>query len=142
MATHRPVRWCMALALAGLQACAQSPALPAAELRGTEWTLLELDGRAPPLPAAPSAAVRLTLQAEGARVVGHAGCNRFSGGYALDGAALRFTPLAATRMACEPEAMDLERRVLAMLGAVGGWRVDGDQLVLLAGDRVLARFGR
>jgi len=132
--------------LAGLQACAQAPSTPpspaatkpAPDLRHTDWQLVELDGAA--APAAPQQPVRLALAAEGARVAGFGGCNRFSGGYTLDGAALRFAPLAATRMACDPAAMDLEGRVFRMLGAVTAYRIEGDRLVLLSADRALARF--
>lgn len=52
------------------------------------------------------------------RVSGRSGCNRFSGSWQQTGAAVKFGPLASTRMACPPALMDLERKFLATLAAV------------------------
>ena len=41
---------------------------------------------------------------------------------------------------CEPALNTLERQVLDALIATTGQRIDGQQLSLLGGDRVLARF--
>lgn len=139
----------MALCLSCLQACVQAPFAqvdqtpqkPMAELRDTDWRLVELGGVAPPTAPNPSLELRITLRSEGARVDGFSGCNRFSGGYVLEGAqSLRFTPLAGTRMACEPPRMELEGQVHTMLAAVTAYRVEGERLTLLAGGRVLARL--
>ena len=48
--------------------------------------------------------------------------------------------MAGTMMACMPPLMTLEQRVLKVIGATTGYRIDGEQLTLLAGDEVLARF--
>jgi len=74
----------------------------------------------------------LTLGADG-RAFGSGGCNRFTGGYALEGASLRFQQMASTQMACVPAAMDQEQRFHQALGAVRGWRLDGAILHLTDG---------
>ncbi len=74
----------------------------------------------------------ITFAAEG-RAHGTTGCNRFTGGFTLDGASLRFGPVAGTRMACAPPAMDQERRFHEALDAVRGWRADGAALLLTDG---------
>jgi putative lipoprotein len=50
-------------------------------------------------------------------VAGFAGCNRFRGTYAYSEGKLTFGPLAATRMACPPEQMETERKILQLLDA-------------------------
>lgn len=82
------------------------------------------------LPAALRADI--TFTAEG-RVHGTGGCNRFMGGYTLEGATLRFGPIAGTRMACEAPAMEQETRFHDALATVRGWRMDGPSLLLTDG---------
>lgn len=74
----------------------------------------------------------ITFTTEG-RAHGSSGCNRFVGGFTLDGAALRFEPIAGTRMACEDPAMTVEQRFLDALAAVRGWRMEGGALLLTDG---------
>lgn len=50
-------------------------------------------------------------------VSGFAGCNRFRGSYTFADGKLSFGPLANTRMACPPEQMETERKVLQLLEA-------------------------
>jgi len=75
---------------------------------------------------------------EDGRVSGFSGVNRFAGTTEL--AALREgklalnTPLAVTRMAGPPAAMDLEKRFLTALEQARSFRIDGDALRLAAVD--------
>jgi lactoylglutathione lyase len=71
-----------------------------------------------------------TLLLEGGRASGSGGCNRFAGGYTLEGERLSFEPLASTRMACEPERMQAEDDYFAALARVGRVRLDAGELVL------------
>jgi putative lipoprotein len=57
------------------------------------------------------------------RVSGLGGCNRFTGGYTLEGARLRFGPMAGTMMACPPALAEQEQRLHAALAQVRGWRI-------------------
>lgn len=88
------------------------------------WTIAAIDG------------TRLTgeypadITFSDGRAFGTSGCNRFTGGFTLDGAALRFGPVAGTRMACAPPAMAQEQHLHAAFDRVRGWRTDGTALLL------------
>ena len=112
---------CLALAAPG--AFAQGGARPAGA-----WIVEAIGGT--PLAGGPRADI--TFTAEGG-VHGTTGCNRFMGGFTLDGASLRFGPTAGTRMACPPPAMEQERRFHEALEAVRGWQAEGDALLLTDG---------
>jgi len=108
------------------------------DLVGPAWIVGDIAGRG----VAGRLRGDITFSAEG-RAFGSGGCNRFTGGYALDGAALRFDRMASTQMACEPEAMDQERRFHEALGAVRGWRMEGGALHLTdAAGAILMRLTR
>jgi len=68
------------------------------------------------------------------KVSGSAGCNRFTASYTLDGSALEIGDIATTNMACPPPADAVERKFLAALERVEGWRVEDGELVLEDGD--------
>lgn len=98
------------------------------KLSGGEWVLAGATG-----PRAPF------LRFEAGRVAGLGGCNRFGGSYSQEADRLRFSPLAATRMACPGDAMKTERAFFAMLAGVREMTLDGDRLELRDGEgRVLA----
>lgn len=68
------------------------------------------------------------------RVSGRSGCNRYSGGYTATASAIKFTPLAGTRMMCPPALMDTEAKFLVIMAAVNSWRIDATGLLTLAAD--------
>ena len=75
----------------------------------------------------------ITFAADGT-VSGNTGCNSFSGTYEVDGAKLTIHgDVAATMMACEPDAQALEQQFLTALGNVTTWERSGQQ-VTLRGD--------
>lgn len=96
-----------------------------AGLVGSAWIVEDIAGRG----VVDRLRTEITFSAEG-RAFGSGGCNRFTGGYELDGAALRFGRMASTQMACAPAAMDQERRFHEALEAVRGWRMEGTVLHL------------
>lgn len=108
------------LAIAAPAALAQRAAFP-----GGEWVVAAMGN----LPVSAPARADITFTDAG-RAHGRSFCNRFTGGFTLDGATLRFGPAAGTRMACEAPAMDLEQRFHLALEAVRGWRLDGEALLL------------
>lgn len=71
----------------------------------------------------------ITFGADG-RAYGSGGCNRFTGGYTLEGTSLRIGQMAQTNMACVEAAMDQEQRFHQALGAVRGWRIENGILHL------------
>jgi heat shock protein HslJ len=103
-----------------------------------EWRFEDLDGQG--VPDGPVATLR--VETEG-RATGFGGCNRYSGGYLLTGEGLSFGPMAATRMACHPAAMDLERSVFDALGRTDRFGIDETgALILYAADAPIARLRR
>ncbi len=75
------------------------------------------------------------------RFSGSTGCNRILGGYRMDSADLRFTPVAGTRMACpDAEAQQVEASFLKALEATTRFQVQGDILRLYASDGPLLTF--
>lgn len=121
-------------------ACAHTGDAPGgAALDNTTWRLVEVAGQPVAAPAAGERAAQLRLSAEGKRMQGYTGCNSMTSGYTLEGDALRFIPIAATRRYCADTA-DLETAFLQALGKATRYRIAGKQLELLAGDRVVARL--
>lgn len=94
-------------------------------LVGPTWIAEDIGGRG----ATDRLQSSITFGADG-RAHGSGGCNRFTGGYTLDGASLRFGAMAQTNMACVEAAMEQEQRFHAALAAVQGWRIEGGILHL------------
>ena len=100
--------------------------------------VVEIDGKA----VADPARVTVDFAPEG-RLAGIAACNRYFGSYALSGEGLRLSPLGATKMACEPGAMEEERRFIEAAGRIDGFAIAADaSLQLRAGGRVVMRGRR
>jgi heat shock protein HslJ len=126
--------WLVAFAL-GLPACGpgtgpeKAGAASIADLAGAEWTLVGLDGA--PLPAGTDAP---TARFEAGAVAGFGGCNRYRGAVReTSPGALEIGPLAGTRMACAPPAMDLEGRFLAALAEATRYALADGRLSLDGG---------
>jgi heat shock protein HslJ len=83
------------------------------------------------------------VQFRDADVAGFAGCNNFRGTYTFADGKLTFGPLAATRMACPPDVMDAERKVLQILEATKAGEATNKTLTLKdAAGAVLATLNR
>lgn len=97
-------------------------------LAGSEWGLAGTDQY---------------IQFSEGRVAGHSGCNRFTGGYALDGETLKLGPMASTKMACAPDQMEQEQAWFQMLDKVRGYEATHLVLKLKAADgKVIATLQR
>jgi heat shock protein HslJ len=88
---------------AAMAVTAASAADRLASLAGSEWGFA--DGR------------DTYIQFAEKDVSGFSGCNRFRGTYTYADGKLTFSPLASTRMACPPEQMETERKILQLLEA-------------------------
>ena len=120
--------------------CASTaPVSSTASLTNTYWKLTELDGARVSMTPEQEREVRITLDDNG-KVTGFTGCNQVMGGYTVAADVLRFTQLAGTRMMCPPPAMQLESAVLANLNSVTGFRIEGEQLILLRDGVPVARY--
>jgi putative lipoprotein len=103
-----------------------------------DWELVALGGQTDPVGAG-GRPITLRLDAQASRAAGFGGCNRYSGGFELAGASLKFGAMASTKMACD-QGMDVEDRYLPALGAVQGWKLAGGELVLEAAGVAVLRF--
>ena len=108
-------------------------------LTGTRWNLFELNGQEVDASDALNEP-HLVLHFDNHRFSGSTGINQMGGGYALNGAQVSFTPGPMTRMGGPPEAMRLEREVLAALNRVDGWALHTNTLTLRAGSEQVMRL--
>lgn len=68
------------------------------------------------------------------RVTGSGGCNRIVGQARIEGAAISFSQMASTRMACPQAVMDQEQKFLTALGEARRWRIDEPRRKLMLED--------
>jgi heat shock protein HslJ len=137
----------VALACAATAACAADPSTtPGADapavtdnLTGITWRVVELSGHPVAIPLHGERPFIL-FDAAKRQATGYAGCNRFFGGYELNGAALTFGLMGATKMACPDLEEGLETEFFKVLHATSGWNIEDGVLRLLNGDAVLARL--
>lgn len=134
------------LACAALSGCGSffsagsAPAAKAdmAALLGTTWVLADLPG-ARPLDDGKKLAAHLVLR--NGEMTGRDGCNAMFGSYELDGRSLTFKQMGATLMMCAHiDGQDLVFR--QALENTTAWRLAGDRLELLAGDKMVVRLSR
>ena len=100
--------------------------LPPSELAGTNWTFVSIGG------VAVAADRPTSLQFDGNRLSGSAGCNRFSGTYSVDGGTLKAGPLMATEMACP--GMELEQAFFKLMATPVSLTFAGDGTLILTGE--------
>jgi heat shock protein HslJ len=110
-------------------------------LAGIDWMLSEMDGQPVDASGKPP-----TLLVQYGKVVGFAGCNRYTG--ALKETApgvISIGPLAMTKMACPPPASELEDKFVTRMNKVTGYTFVAGQLGLTWSDkesRGLLLFGK
>ncbi|MEP6389561.1 MAG: META domain-containing protein [Halioglobus sp.] len=119
------------------------PEPSAATLEDTQWQLETLSG-SPAQLGAGDKPIDLVFMSKEQRAAGFSGCNRYFGSYALEGEsvagkALTLGPLAGTMMACM-EGGDLERDYLNAMGEITAYRIEGNTLLLLKAEKVVASF--
>ena len=123
---HASAAAALALMLAGCAGAGGQGGRQAASIVGPVWVAQDIAGA----PAAGDVPITLQFGADG-RASGRGGCNGYGGPYTLFGDALSFGPLAATKMACAPEAMDQEQRYFDTLAKVTRYAVADDGALLL-----------
>ncbi len=116
----------LVLLLAGCTGAPERAGQAAGGIVGPVWVAEGIAGA----PASGDAPITLQLGADG-RASGRGGCNGYGGPYTLAGDALRFGPLAATKMACAPALMDQEQRYFDTLAQVARYAVADDGALLL-----------
>lgn len=110
-----------------------TPAGPAPQLTGTNWSVTAINGQ--PTIAAHQPTMAFTAD----QVSGTTGCNSYSAGYTLTGTALTIKPAAQTMMLCEDAAvMTQEETFGPALATVTAVRSAGTGLELVdAGQKVV-----
>ena len=144
------------LALGFLSACANvippcgakvSP--PSSELRNTKWELTrwnlppnsygEVRTRQIPLGEA-SNPIQIVFDANGQRVSGSTGCNRFTAELSEDTKGFSLNKISSTKMSCSPQRMELENDFLYELNDYRNIVRNGDQLLIIGADREVLSF--
>ena len=78
------------------------------------------------------------------RVAGDSSCNRYMGGFEIDGQALKFLPLAGTMRACLEALMNQERAFYDAMANVTAWEIDAEKDLLYlknaAGETIIRAF--
>ena len=109
------------------------------DLLGTRWLATMINnGRGGVVSLLQETEVDAVFGADG-QVAGSGGCNRYSGGYTLDGADLTIGPLASTMMMClAPDGVsEQEASYFAALARVAARSFQDDRLQLRAADGAL-----
>ncbi len=110
-----------------------------ASLANTRWLLKTLDGESVDLRPNQRAPFLQFEHREGSDIAhGYAGCNSFTGGYRVSGAALELGQLASTMRACP--FMALEDRFYRAIKQARRYAIRGTWLVLYGPDGELAAF--
>ncbi|MFP5330329.1 MAG: META domain-containing protein [Alphaproteobacteria bacterium] len=99
-----------ALALLAVQACAAPPPPPIAELAGTSWRIVAVNGRQ--TPATGDYSMRFE---PGGQIGARFGCNAMGGRYRMVGGTLTVSELSQTLMGCPEPAASFESQGAAVL---------------------------
>jgi len=107
---------------------------PDRPLSGTEWKLTTLiDGEAASSVVAGTTPT-LTIDDLAGTLSGNTGCNTFGGPATFGEGTVSVGSLVATKMACEPAAMNQESFVFEVLDAAATWEIDGATLRIATAD--------
>lgn len=105
------------------------------------WKLIEVMGQPVVLNNQQAKEPHMILHVDNNRVSGNGGCNNFNGTYQLEAnSRIRFSPLAATKMACT-NSMEVETQFFKALETADSYYVTGDSMQLIRARMApLARF--
>ena len=127
------------LLAAGLAACATASARPRTEIRGVEWSAVDVNG----IPVAGGRMPTLRLERDKS-ASGNGGCNSFTSNYRMRrDSRIEFGVIATTEIACPGAIGEQEARYLSILDSVETYSRYGDgSLSLIAPDGRAIRFRR
>ncbi len=115
-----------------------SPPISAAGLEGTTWVLISYGEPKYLRSVLPNIEVTIEFDSADGSVRGSAGCNSYGGGYDVDQDKLTFPgPLVSTEMACPEPIMTQEMEYLEALQAAEKYEIEGNQLQITSGNKVL-----
>jgi len=123
-----------AISLAALAVACGGSSDSGGDLEANGWQLSSILSPAGAL-ASPLPGVFITANFAGAEVAGDSGCNRYNGGFTIDGDSIEIGALASTRRACEEAVNAQESRYLDLFQSSTRFEVNDTQLSLFdAGD--------
>ena len=87
--------------------------------------------------------ITAVLNSSERKISGSAGCNSYFVGYGINQNELTLTsPVGSTRMACQETVMNQETEYLEILQNIESFDIEGDQLRIVSGDKVLLFEGK
>ena len=129
--------------------CGAKISPPSSELRNTRWELTRWnlppnsngEVRARQIPQGEASnPIQINFDANGQRVSGSTGCNRFTAELNEDARGFSLSKIASTKMACTPQRMELENDFLYELNDYRSIVRNGDQLLMIGTDREVLSF--
>lgn len=110
-------------------------------LKNTKWELYAFeDGK--PITYPDEKKATLEFDESGVKISGFAGCNRFFGSATVEGEAISFGPLGATKMMCAEPAMGIEDKFLSLVDKTSSFEVKENQLLLKSTEGVILTYNK
>ena len=129
--------------------CTAKISPPSSEFRNTKWELVrwnlapnangEVRSRQIPLGES-SNPIQIMFDANGERLSGSTGCNRFTARITEDARGFTLDQIVSTKMACAPQRMELENDFLYELKDYRTIVRNGDQLLMIGANREVLSF--
>lgn len=129
--------------------CTAKTSPPSSEFRNTKWELTRWnlppnakgEVRTRQIPQGENSnPIQIIFDANGERVSGSSGCNRFTARISEDARGFTLDQIASTKMACTPQRMELENDFLYELNDYRSIVRNGDQLLMIGADREVLSF--
>lgn len=129
--------------------CGAKTSPPSSELKNTKWELTRWN--LPPnnngevrsrqiLQGDASNPIQIIFDANGQRLSGSTGCNRFTAILDEDARGFTLKQIASTKMACSSQRIELENDFLYQLNDYRSIVRNGDQLLMIGTDREVLSF--
>jgi heat shock protein HslJ len=111
------------------------------DLTSAQWELVKWSTQPMPPAGVRPIILRFDRKGDEGRVSGHAGCNQFSAPFVLrDAGEITIATPVATYMACAPEVMEFEARLLDKLESISSYKIVRNNLALIAADGHVLSF--
>lgn len=129
--------------------CNAKTSPPSSEFRNTKWELVRWnlapnakgEARSRQIPQGDTSnPIQIIFDANGERLSGSTGCNRFTARITEDSRGFTLDQIASTKMACAPQRMELENDFLYELNDYRSIVRNGDQLLMIGADREVLSF--
>jgi heat shock protein HslJ len=129
--------------------CGAKISPPTRELKNTQWELIRWnltpnnngEVRARQIPQGESSnPIQIVFDANGERLSGSTGCNRFTAQISEDERGFTLEKITSTKMVCSPQRMELENDFLYELNDYRTIVRDGDRLLIIGRDREVLSF--